>query len=134
MYMLDWQFLIGSYNSHILHYLKISKPLSILSLSDTHHDIEDFTLSDLLPSSLDKFWRYDGSLTTPLCNEVVTWTLFEDTIEISKNQVNEIIIKIISAVEWIFILHLWYNAGNIHLFMDDIVKPSNDVSDSVVIF
>lgn len=76
--------------------LKISYPLSILS--DTHHEIEDFTLSDLLPSSLDKFWRYDGSLTTPLCNEVVTWTLFEDTIEISNNQVNEIIFKIMSAV------------------------------------
>ncbi|XP_030829861.1 carbonic anhydrase 2-like [Strongylocentrotus purpuratus] len=68
-------------------FLEISNLLSILSLSDTHQEMENFTLSDLLPSSLDKFWRYDGSLTTPLCNEVVTWTLFEDTIEISNNQV-----------------------------------------------
>ncbi|XP_041453540.1 carbonic anhydrase 2-like [Lytechinus variegatus] len=52
----------------------------------TEEEIHDFTLSELLPSSLDKFWRYDGSLTTPLCNEVVTWTLFEDTIKISKSQ------------------------------------------------
>eukprot|EP00057_Strongylocentrotus_purpuratus_P002927 XP_003725538.1 PREDICTED: putative carbonic anhydrase 3 [Strongylocentrotus purpuratus] len=54
----------------------------------THQEMAGFTLSNLLPSSLDKFWRYDGSLTTPLCNEVVTWTLFEDTIKISNNQLN----------------------------------------------
>eukprot|EP00057_Strongylocentrotus_purpuratus_P015957 XP_011670431.1 PREDICTED: carbonic anhydrase 4-like [Strongylocentrotus purpuratus] len=71
----------------------------ILVKPHTHQEMENFTLSDLLPSSLDKFWRYDGSLTTPLCNEVVTWTLFEDTIEISNNQLNNLRTMMSDAID-----------------------------------
>ena len=36
------------------------------------------------------FFRYNGSLTTPGCNEIVVWTLFKDPIEISQEQLNMI--------------------------------------------
>lgn len=44
--------------------------------------------NDLLPLSKSDYYRYNGSLTTPTCNEVVTWTVFKDTVKISKHQID----------------------------------------------
>jgi carbonic anhydrase len=44
-------------------------------------------LVDLLPDSTESFFRYNGSLTTPGCNEDVIWTVFETPIAISVRQV-----------------------------------------------
>ena len=46
-----------------------------------------FSLGSLLPKNLHKFWRYTGSFTMPPCEEVVTWTVLEDTVGISERQV-----------------------------------------------
>ncbi|XP_047496162.1 carbonic anhydrase 2-like [Penaeus chinensis] len=50
---------------------------------DARHPLRAF-----LPRNLDTFYRYSGSLTTPTCNEVVTWTVFADAITISEKQLN----------------------------------------------
>ena len=47
----------------------------------------DFAVEALLPSELGAFYRYHGSLTTPPCNEVVEWVLFEEPLKISSAQV-----------------------------------------------
>ena len=39
--------------------------------------VHPFSLLDLLPEERNKFWRYNGSLTTPDCNEIVIWTVFK---------------------------------------------------------
>ena len=44
-------------------------------------------LQDLMPWNTNDFYRYDGSLTTPNCNEVVTWTIFLETVKITHKQV-----------------------------------------------
>ena len=35
-----------------------------------------------------QYYRYPGSLTTPPCSEVITWTLFKDPMDISSQQVS----------------------------------------------
>lgn len=57
----------------------------ILDGQETEIEGGAFQLADLLPST-DRFYRYAGSLTTPTCNEVVSWTVFRDTVDISTNQ------------------------------------------------
>ena len=47
-----------------------------------------YPLKAFLPRNIEKFYRYEGSLTTPTCNEVVTWTVFDEAISISERQVS----------------------------------------------
>uniref|UniRef100_A0A8C5A8L1 protein-tyrosine-phosphatase n=1 Tax=Gadus morhua TaxID=8049 RepID=A0A8C5A8L1_GADMO len=55
-----------------------------------HHEKEtvlrSFILRDLLPSSLDSYYRYKGSLTTPPCSKVVEWILFSRPVYLSHLQ------------------------------------------------
>ncbi|KAM4620265.1 LOW QUALITY PROTEIN: carbonic anhydrase 4a [Polymixia lowei] len=46
------------------------------------------SLEQLIPSqqNLTKYYRYKGSLTTPSCTESVIWTVFENPIPLSKEQ------------------------------------------------
>uniref|UniRef100_A0AAY4D206 Carbonic anhydrase n=1 Tax=Denticeps clupeoides TaxID=299321 RepID=A0AAY4D206_9TELE len=60
------------------------KILSVLTDSNTQ--IPGFNVRHLLPNSLDRFYRYNGSLTTPPCFQTVNWTIFNDTIRVSRKQ------------------------------------------------
>ncbi|KAJ7406794.1 hypothetical protein WISP_131475 [Willisornis vidua] len=50
--------------------------------------MEPLPLSSLLPpeEDLGRFYRYEGSLTTPDCHEGVIWTIFEKPVELSLPQ------------------------------------------------
>ncbi|XP_005453604.1 receptor-type tyrosine-protein phosphatase gamma [Oreochromis niloticus] len=55
-----------------------------------HHEKEtylrSFVLRDLLPSSVDSYYRYTGSLTTPPCSKVVEWIIFSRPVYLSHSQ------------------------------------------------
>uniref|UniRef100_A0A673ABV8 protein-tyrosine-phosphatase n=1 Tax=Sphaeramia orbicularis TaxID=375764 RepID=A0A673ABV8_9TELE len=55
-----------------------------------HHEketnLKSFILRDLLPSSVDSYYRYTGSLTTPPCSKVVEWIIFSRPVYVSQSQ------------------------------------------------
>lgn len=52
--------------------------------------MDPLPLSSLLPPEKDlgRYYRYEGSLTTPDCYEGVIWTIFEKPVELSVSQVS----------------------------------------------
>lgn len=48
----------------------------------------DLRLSQMIPSDRTEYYYYQGSLTTPTCNEVVLWTNFVSTVGISESQLD----------------------------------------------
>lgn len=61
--------------------------LSFLLLSDQKVLIPAFDVQSLLPKDLGRYYRYNGSLTTPPCHQSVIWTVFHERVQISKAQV-----------------------------------------------
>lgn len=55
--------------------------------SDQRAFIPAFDVQSLLPKDLGRYYRYNGSLTTPPCYQSVVWTVFHERVQISKAQV-----------------------------------------------
>ncbi|XP_062340596.1 carbonic anhydrase 14 isoform X1 [Osmerus eperlanus] len=81
---------LGGYIGVGLHenanYEKILSALTDISIEESNTQIPGFNMRHLLPKNLKRFYRYNGSLTTPPCFQTVNWTIFNDTITVSRKQ------------------------------------------------
>ncbi|XP_059380199.1 carbonic anhydrase 14-like [Carassius carassius] len=68
------------------NYEKILSALTDISIEESDTEIPGFNVRHLLPDCLDRFYRYNGSLTTPPCFQTVSWTVFNDSIRVSRRQ------------------------------------------------
>ncbi|XP_063404227.1 carbonic anhydrase 1-like [Mytilus trossulus] len=76
----------GSYNPNYEHI--VSKLKDVTNTGDKTV-LDNFPIMDLFPESTRCWYRYCGSLTTPPCTETVIWTVFEQSICMSEDQINE---------------------------------------------
>ncbi|XP_034554534.1 carbonic anhydrase 14 [Notolabrus celidotus] len=60
--------------------------LSRIRHADQKAYIPAFDIKSLLPSDLGRYYRYNGSLTTPPCYQSVIWSVFHERVQISKAQ------------------------------------------------
>ena len=72
------------------NYATLISELDNIPQKDTSSWMEPLPLNSLLPPvyELEKYYRYEGSLTTPDCHETVIWTVFEKPIQLSLLQVS----------------------------------------------
>lgn len=87
---LDGLAVLGAFIGIGLHenenYEKILSSLIDVSREESNTEIPGFNVRNLLPNKLDRFYRYNGSLTTPPCYQTVNWTIFNDTVTVSRRQ------------------------------------------------
>ncbi|XP_002735859.1 carbonic anhydrase 1-like [Saccoglossus kowalevskii] len=69
---------------NIFDYLdEVVYPDETYSYSDT------FPILAMMPSDLTTYYRYQGSLTTPQCNQAVIWSIFQSPVQISQEQLDQ---------------------------------------------
>ena len=60
----------------------------------------DISLNKFLREVGPGYYTYDGSLTTPTCNEVVSWHMMQGTIAISQEQVSFLYVSLKTWKVW----------------------------------
>ncbi|XP_062868224.1 carbonic anhydrase IV c, partial [Trichomycterus rosablanca] len=71
---------------------KVIEALQRVPYNGNSRMIPEFRLTDMMTSieNLSSYYRYSGSLTTPSCDETVIWTVFQRSVPISHQQLNNL--------------------------------------------
>ncbi|XP_068935298.1 carbonic anhydrase 6 isoform X2 [Petaurus breviceps papuanus] len=73
-----------------VHYEKLFSYLPKISNVGDNVTLSSIEIQHLLPHDYSRYYRYNGSLTTPPCSENVTWTVLAEPVIISKAQLDEL--------------------------------------------
>ncbi|XP_025050501.1 carbonic anhydrase 9 isoform X4 [Alligator sinensis] len=68
-------------------YEHVLEHLEEVSEEDDDTLVAGFNIAGLLPANLSRYFRYNGSLTTPPCYQTVMWTVFNQTVRLSLDQI-----------------------------------------------
>nr|XP_042702572.1 carbonic anhydrase 9 isoform X5 [Chrysemys picta bellii]XP_042702573.1 carbonic anhydrase 9 isoform X5 [Chrysemys picta bellii] len=71
-----------------VHYQPLLEQLHKVQEEGTERTVAGFNIEGLLPTNLSRYYRYSGSLTTPPCYQTVNWTVFNQTVLLSKEQIS----------------------------------------------
>ncbi|XP_072214867.1 carbonic anhydrase 14 isoform X1 [Excalfactoria chinensis] len=71
-------------------YANILSHLGSIRYAGQTTSIPSFNVQELLPERLDRYYRYNGSLTTPPCLQSVLWTVFQQPVHISVAQLEQL--------------------------------------------
>ncbi|VDL69735.1 unnamed protein product [Nippostrongylus brasiliensis] len=66
----------------------VSSALESIVFPGNFSTLQGFRARPLLPAQTDAFYRYDGSLTTPGCDEAVVWTVFAEPVSVTRAQIH----------------------------------------------
>ena len=81
-------------SSGVWPFIEIRKSVfNVINAGDRENTVKkEMGPLDFLPAATcrTRFYRYNGSLTTPLCEEVAVWTVFADPIELSSQQLEKL--------------------------------------------
>ncbi|XP_039224961.1 carbonic anhydrase 9-like isoform X2 [Crotalus tigris] len=69
-------------------YQHILKHLSEIKEEGEETVVAGFDVAKLLPDDFGRYFRYNGSLTTPPCYQTVNWTVFNQTVRLSQEQIS----------------------------------------------